>query len=131
MLEHKTIKWILKILAIALIIYVIFLLMNEDDHSVIPAKQEYVSTAIDSAVPVFHITPDAEVDDTLLVVDMPNVVAVIDSDSTKHYDLYRHQQAIVTIDMEEHKEHIFFTWDDLVSYYYVVLDFIQALIHKI
>ena len=133
MLEHKTIQWILRIMVVALIGYAVYLLMNEDDHRVIRPKQEYVAAPIDSAVPVLCINPqvvDTTPVDTFVVVDMPNVVAVVDSDSTKHYNLYRHQQATVTIDLEEHEEKVFFTWDDVVSYFHVVVDFCTELINK-
>jgi len=132
MLEHKTIKWILKILGFALVIYVIILLMNEDNHRVIQPKQEYVSASVDSSVQVIQIDMRAPAPaDTFVVVDMPNVVAVVDSDSTTRYNLYREEQEIVTIDLEEHKEVVYFTWEDIKAYILWTYDYIIALLNKI
>jgi len=136
MFEHKTIQWIVGILSIALCIYMISLMFSEDGRSIFQSEpqQEYVTAAVDSSVPVYQISSHRPIPvptDTLNVTEMRTVVAVVDSDSITHYDLYRHQQEVVTIDPEEHKEKVFFTWDDICAYYRTVIDFFTELINKI
>lgn len=132
MFEHKTIRWIVAILGVALIIYIITLLFDESGRSVfqVDHRQEYVTTSIDSTIQVYQVKSlSSSSSDTLGVVQMANVVEVMDSDSVKRYDLYRRQQEKVTIDLEEHKEHIFFTWDDIAAYFHAVGTFFTDLIN--
>jgi len=136
MFEHKTIQCLVAVLSIALFIYLITLLFDEDGRSIFHTEppQEYVSAPIDSSVPVYQVTqqrPSRITRDTMTVTDMTTIVAVMDSDSITRYDLYRHQQEKVTIDLEEHKEKVFFTWEDIATYFRAVGDFFTELYNKI
>jgi len=120
MFEHLTIRWIVGILAVALVIYVVSLMFEDGRFILAPTpKQSYVTVQLDSTIARRQLsaTPPKVVIDSTLRINLRAMVATVDSDSLKRYDLYRHQQEVVTIDLEEHKEHIFFTWADIKAYF--------------
>jgi len=123
MFENKTMKVIGKILLWGIIAYVIFLLLDQRGKlSIQPeAQQEYVTASIDSTISLRQLNPNEIAVDTTIIPSLTALVAKVDSDSLLRYDLYRHQQAVVTIDLEEHKEHVFFTWDDIKAYFHGLL----------
>jgi len=58
----------------------------------------------------------AKKDTSLQAVSRHLLVAQMDSDSVR-VSLHRPLQEVVTIDMEEHKEHVFFTLEDIKVYF--------------
>jgi len=124
MFEHLTIKWIVSILAIGLTIYMITLFFNEDGRSIFEKEphQEYVTAQVDSTIAVRQLNPKSPnvVVDSVYIPDFTALKTKADSDSLVRYDLYRRQQAVVTIDLEKHEEHTFFTWEDVRAYFHGV-----------
>jgi len=51
-------------------------------------------------------------------------------DTTLVQDLDRPLQEVVTIDLEDHKEPVYFTWEDIKAYFYTAVDYIDNLTKK-
>lgn len=134
MFDNKIIKWVIKILCVGLLGYAVVLLIVDDNGKILSdSEQEYVTAAIDSNVQVYQVRPHNYgyvQTDTLNVTNMPNVVAVNDSNSATRFNLYREEQEVVTIDLEDHTEKVFFTWDDIKSYYQATLELIKKRLNK-
>jgi len=134
MFDNKIIKWVIKILCVGLLVYAVVLLIVDDNGKILSdSEQEYVTAAIDSNVQVYQVRPHNYgyvQTDTLNVTNMPNVVAVNDSNSATRFNLYREEQEVVTIDLEDHTEKVFFTWDDIKSYYQATLELIKKRLNK-
>jgi len=58
----------------------------------------------------------------------PYVTAEVDTTISKNLD--RPLQEVVNIDMEEHKEQMFFTWEDVKAYYRVAVGAVKDFLDK-
>jgi len=82
--------------------------------------QPYVTAVVDTTITrrKLYTTDSVKV----VLPTMQQMVAKLDTDSMV-VNLHRPLQEVVTIDMEDHTEPLFFTWEDLKSYYQVVVDY--------
>ncbi len=90
MLEHKTIQVILLLLLLGVVGYVLFMLTAYTDESLFSFLHKE--------------TPSKMVQDTAI----------------ERRNLYREQQEIVTIDLEEHEEPVYVTTEDLRTWHRMV-----------
>jgi len=120
MFEHLTIRWIVVLLALGLIIY-FFTLLFEDGRFILAPKpkQTYVTVQLDSTITKRQLTADKKAFSTPQL-DLRTMVATMDSDSLKRYDLYRYQQEIVTIDLEDHTEPTRLTFKDIQTWFHAI-----------
>ncbi|MCQ2347831.1 MAG: hypothetical protein MJZ65_01430 [Paludibacteraceae bacterium] len=124
MFEHKTIQWLVAFLVIGILVYVWILLTDENGRSIIfhplPKKQAYVTAQVDSTIARRDLRKNAP--PSVLPFDsvqenMP-MIQPLDSDSTGRVSVYRYQQEAVNIDLEEHKEPVYLTWEDFKSWFH-------------
>lgn len=140
MFEHKTIQWLLGLLAIGIGVYIWILLMDENGRSIIlhplPKQQAYVTAEVDSSIVRRDLRKHNKTEKAsaaTMPVRMSTIRMVMDSDSVGKVDLYRPLQEAVTIDLEEHKEPVYLTWEDFKSWFQflqVMYDSIQTKIQQ-
>lgn len=126
MFEHKTIQWLVAFLIIGILIYVWILLVDENGRSILfhpmPKKQTYVTAEVDSSLVRHGVQKNKKtvaVPFDSVQSRMPAVQLPMDSDSVVGtVNLYRYQQEAVNIDLEEHKEPVYITWEDFKSWFH-------------
>jgi len=134
MFEDKVMKIIGRLMVLGLVVYVIILLLDDKwqlNYFTEP-KQAYITAEVDSTV-VRQLNPidTVEAADTIYVPPtLSALVAKVDSDSVRRYDLHRDLQEVVTIDMEEHEEKVFFTLEDMKAYFQWVVEKYEKIKNK-
>jgi len=127
MFEHKIIKWLVTIIILGILTLVLFFTYEgQGRFSFQPEQeQEYITATIDSTIQVYQLNSNSttQQEDTFAPASLHLLVARVDSDSLVRYDLHRHEQERVNIDMEEHKEAVFFTWDDIKAYFHELTEY--------
>ncbi|MCQ2310393.1 MAG: hypothetical protein MJZ64_01405 [Paludibacteraceae bacterium] len=140
MIGTKILKWIIAALCVGLVGYTLILLKDANGHVALiksdVEKKEYVTAPIDTAIQVLSLkrTDGAvmPVEDSMPMRNFPITTTITaDSDSVSQVDLYRYQQEAVNIDLEEHKEPVFFTWEDIKVYFRLSCETIKNFYHKI
>ncbi len=149
MFEHAIIRILTILTVLGVLIYVIVLLIPRDTYRsdlIFYKKAELDTTKLAPAAP--KRTQQMDIDTALLrttrtytyifsdgkptptpatEIVIPSTTVVMDSDSVTQYNLYRKGKEAVHIDLEEHEEPIYFTWEDYSTWWRIITNDIVRL----
>lgn len=142
MTEKTIMRAVVSVIVLGIVTYAVVLLMPQDTYrsnrpfrkkvvldttKLAPAtpkqaQQMNIDTALVRTTRTYtYIFPDGKPTPTPATeIVIPSTTVVMDSDSVVQYNLYRKGTEAVHIDLEEHEEPIYFTWDDFSTWWRIL-----------
>lgn len=122
---------IVSVIVVSIVIYAVVLIMPNKNYRtdlLVTAEEDTTTvqvpidtTLVRSADTYTYIFSDGKPTRTPATeIVIPSTVVVMDSDSITRYNLYRKGKEAVHIDLEEHKEPVFFTWEDVKTWWRII-----------
>lgn len=121
---------VVSVIVLGIVIYAVVLLMphknyrtdafaTEEDTTTVQVPID--TTLVRTANTYTHIFSDGKPQTTPATdIVIPSTVVVLDSDSVIRYNLHKEENEAVHIDLEEHEEPIFFTWEDVKTWWRII-----------
>lgn len=131
MTEKTIMQAVVSVTVLGIVTYAVVLLMpNKNYRTDFLSAAEQDSTTIQVPIDTMqvrtantytYIFPDGKPTPTPATeIVIPSTTVVMDSDSVTQYNLYRKGTEAVHIDLEEHEEPIYFTWDDFSTWWRIL-----------
>lgn len=135
MTEKTIMQAVVSVTVLGIVTYAVVLLMpNKNYRTDFLSAAEQDSTTIQVPIDTMqvrtantytYIFPDGKPTPTPATeIVIPSTTIVMDSDSVSLYNLYRKGTEAVHIDLEEHEEPIYFTWDDFSTWWRIIKEYI-------
>lgn len=135
MTEKTIMQAVVSVIVLGIVTYAVVLLMPnknyrtdwmaeaEEDTTTVSAPID--TTLVRSADTYTYIFSDGKPQTTPATdIVIPSTVVVLDSDSVTRYNLHKEENEAVHIDLEEHEEPIYFTWDDFTTWWRIIKEYI-------
>lgn len=131
MTEKTIMQAVVSVTVLGIVTYAVVLLMPNKNYRtdlLVTAEEDTTTvqvpidtTLVRSADTYTYIFSDGKPTRTPATeIVIPSTVVVMDSDSVTQYNLYRKGKEAVHIDLEEHKEPVFFTWEDVKTWWRII-----------
>lgn len=135
MTEKTIMQAVVSVTVLGIVTYAVVLLMpNKNYRTDWMAEAEEDTTTVQVPIDTMqvrtantytYIFPDGKPTPTPATeIVIPSTTVVMDSDSVSLYNLYRKGTEAVHIDLEEHEEPIYFTWDDFTTWWRIIKEYI-------